>query len=33
VPRQAENTFLEFYNGVVNSIIGSQRRRKPGLGA
>jgi hypothetical protein len=33
IPRVAADTFLEFYNGAVNSIVGSQRRRKPGLGA
>jgi hypothetical protein len=33
VPRSSVNTFLEFTNGVVDSIVGSQRRRKPGEGA
>lgn len=33
VPREAAGTFLEFTVGVVNSILGTQRRRKPGVGA
>lgn len=32
VPRTAANEFLEFTDGIVNSIVGSQRRRKPGVG-
>ena len=32
VPRVGFNTFLEFTNGVVNSVLGTQRRRKPGVG-
>jgi len=33
VPREDAGTFLEFTVGVVNSILGTQRRRKPGVGA
>lgn len=33
VPRAAVDSFLKFTDGVVNSIVGSQRRRKPGVGA
>lgn len=33
VPRTNFNTFLEFTDGVVNSVVGTQRRRKPGIGA
>ena len=33
VPRAGVNEFLEFTNGEVNSIMGTQRRRKPGVGA
>lgn len=33
VPRSAADTFLEFSNGAVNSVVGTQRRRKPGIGA
>lgn len=32
VPRTAANEFLPFSNGVVNSLLGTQRRRKPGVG-
>lgn len=32
VPRADENTFLPFTDGVVNSLVGTQRRRKPGVG-
>jgi hypothetical protein len=32
VPRAGVNTFLEFSDGSVNSIVGTQRRRKPGVG-
>jgi hypothetical protein len=33
VPRTNNDVFLEFTMAIVNSIIGSQRRRKPGVGA
>ena len=33
VPRAGVETFLIFSDGVVNSILGTQRRRKPGIGA
>lgn len=33
VPRTGVNQFLEFTGGAVNSIVGTQRRRKPGIGA
>lgn len=33
VPRSHNSTFLTFTDGVVNSIVGTQRRRKPGVGA
>ena len=33
VIRAGVDTFLEFTTGVVNSILGTQRRRKPGVGA
>jgi hypothetical protein len=33
VPRSEANDFLPFASGIVNTIIGSQRRRKPGVGA
>ena len=33
VIRDGVNTFLEFTNGSANSIVGTQRRRKPGVGA
>lgn len=33
VPRKGVNTFLPFSDGVINSIMGTQRRRKPGIGA
>lgn len=33
VPRASADTFLEFSDGAVNSVVGSQRRRKPGIGA
>jgi len=32
VPREGVNSFLEFADGQVNSIVGTQRRRKPGVG-
>lgn len=32
VPRTEENFFNGFTNGIVNSIVGTQRRRKPGVG-
>lgn len=32
VPRTEENVFLAFLNGLVNSVVGTQRRRKPGVG-
>lgn len=32
VPRQDSNVFLTFADGVVNSVVGTQRRRKPGVG-
>ncbi len=32
VPRTAANEFLPFGTGIVNSIVGTQRRRKPGIG-
>lgn len=33
VPREGVNDFKEFADGVVNSVVGTQRRRKPGVGA
>jgi hypothetical protein len=33
VPRSAYPVFYDFYLGVVTNICGSQRRRKPGVGA
>lgn len=33
VPRANEDTFLPFTDGIVNSVVGSQRRRKLGVGA
>lgn len=33
VPRKGVNDFREFTDGVVNSVVGTQRRRKPGVGA
>jgi len=33
VPRSDANAFKEFTDGEVNSIVGTQRRRKPGVGA
>lgn len=32
IPRASEDTFLEFGSGAVDSIVGTQRRRKPGIG-
>ncbi len=32
VPRTAADEFLKFGTGIVNSIVGTQRRRKPGVG-
>lgn len=32
VPREGVDSFLEFADGVVNSVVGTQRRRKPGVG-
>ena len=32
VPRTNVNTFLELSTGAVNSVVGTQRRRKPGVG-
>jgi hypothetical protein len=32
VPREGVNTFLPFTDGAVNSVVGTQRRRKPGVG-
>jgi hypothetical protein len=32
VPRVGVDSFQEFTDGVVNSIVGTQRRRKPGVG-
>jgi hypothetical protein len=32
VPRESEDWFLNFSDGVVSSIVGTQRRRKPGVG-
>lgn len=33
VPRTSQNLFLDFLTGVVNSIMGTQRKRKPGVGS
>lgn len=33
IARSGVNEFLAFTDGVVNSILGTQRRRKPGVGA
>jgi len=33
VPRATTSNFLSFSDGVANSIVGTQRRRKPGVGA
>lgn len=33
VPRESADVFLPFTDGLVNSILGTQRRRKPGVGA
>jgi hypothetical protein len=33
VPRTEADTFLEFVTGVVNDIVGTQRKRKPGVGS
>lgn len=33
VPRSAVGVFYDFYLGVVTNVVGSQRRRKPGVGA
>lgn len=33
IPRTGFNTFLNFLVAVVNDVIGSQRRRRPGVGA
>lgn len=33
IPRSGFDQFLAFSDGVVNSILGTQRRRKPGVGA
>jgi hypothetical protein len=32
VPRAGVNTFLEFADGAVNSVVGTMRTRKPGVG-
>ena len=33
IPRTAVNAFLTFFIGVVTDIVGTQRRRRPGVGA
>lgn len=33
VPRSASNTWFDFVNAVVTNIAGTQRRRRPGVGA
>lgn len=33
VPRKGVNAFEEFTDGVVNSVVGTQRRRAPGIGS
>lgn len=33
VPREAVNLFLDFTGAVITNVLGSQRRRRPGVGA
>lgn len=33
VVREGVDAFLEFTNGAINSVVGTQRRRKPGVGS